>query len=243
MPEAKPVGTRNHAPDAKNPRALPPKIKLCGQTRLEDVRFSLENGADYCGVVINVPSSPRTMTVAEALPLFKEFGGKLFALTANADARAYSEIAEKLKPAFFQLTGDETPENVKTIIGEFGIPVLKSIHLPASDESSAVVDPAGFLKTIREYEEAGCTGFVLDVKSRGMYGGTGMTSNWILAREIINKSKAKIFMAGGLKPENISEAAGLGSYGLDLASGVEISPGVKSREKIVSLFTALKGTS
>lgn len=240
MPDAKSGGTRRGATDAKSPR-LPPKIKLCGQTRLEDVRFSLENGADYCGVVINVPSSPRTMTVAEALPLFKEFGGKLFALTANADERAYSEIAEKLKPAFFQLTGDETPESVKSLIRALGIPVFKSVHLPAYDESNSVVDPNGFLKTIGAYEAAGCSGFVLDVKSHGMYGGTGLRSDWTLAREIINRSKTKIFLAGGLNPENISMAAELGSYGLDLASGVETSPGVKSSEKIISLFLALKG--
>jgi phosphoribosylanthranilate isomerase len=229
--------TQNHG----NPP--PPKIKLCGQTRLEDIRFSFESGADYCGVVVNVPSSPRSMTVEQAEPLFREFGPKLFALTANAEENTYSEIAKKLKPAFFQLTGDETPEKVKSVISSFGIRVFKSIHLPVGGEPVAATRPEAFLKIMALFIEVGCEGFVLDVKSKGLYGGTGLRSDWTLAQEVIKGSKAKIFMAGGLSPENISQAMELGSYGLDLASGVEISPGVKSKDKIIALFSTLRKTT
>jgi phosphoribosylanthranilate isomerase len=217
-----------------------PKIKLCGQTRLEDVRFSFESGADFCGVVINVPSSPRTMSVETAGPLFKEYAPKLFALTANAGIEQISEIAKTLKPGYFQFTANESPEFIGEVVGRFGTPVFKSIHLPAEDAENSNRQKDEFLALMKKYGEAGCAGFVLDSKSKGMFGGTGVKSDWNLAREIITATKEKVFLAGGLSPENIAEAKALEPYGLDLASGVEISPGIKSKEKITSLFKALR---
>ncbi|MBI3793448.1 MAG: phosphoribosylanthranilate isomerase [Nitrospinae bacterium] len=215
-----------------------PKIKLCGQTRLEDIRISFDLGADFCGVVVNVPSSPRSMDIKNAGPLFKQFGSKLFALTANADLSSLSEIARELKPAYFQLTADETPEFVKNALDSIGIPIFKSLHLPTAENSAPAPQSRHFLDVMAKYQEAGCAGFVLDSKNNGLYGGTGVKSDWNLANEIIRDSGSKVFLAGGITPQNISMAKGLNPYGLDLASGVETSPGIKSREKIESLFKA-----
>ncbi len=214
------------------------KIKICGQTRLEDIRYSFERGADLCGVVIDVPSSPRSVSIGNAEPLFKEFPGKIVALTADADASFLKEIALKLKPAAIQLTAGEKPEEVKKLSSMLDIPIWKSLHLPQkAEDRTRQADET--LEQIDLYTGAGCSAFVLDTRVPDIYGGSGVKSDWDLAGEILSRTGTDTFLAGGIDPQNVIEAAGLNPYGIDLASGVEISPGEKSREKIDSLFKAL----
>ncbi len=212
------------------------KIKLCGQTREEDIAFSLESGADICGVVIEVPSSKRSMKFEDAEQLFRKFPGKIAALTANADDALYARIAG-LKPAALQLTADAAPEQAAGLIKKYGFVIWKSLHLPVQSAKGKPVD--AFLERIREYTEAGCGAIVLDSCTPDCYGGSGVRCDWNLAGKIIAESTADIFLAGGINPENIAEAAALNPYGIDLASGVEVSPGIKSKDKIRALFAAL----
>ncbi|MFQ5433088.1 MAG: hypothetical protein ACE5EN_11365 [Nitrospinota bacterium] len=213
------------------------KVKLCGQTRAKDIRFSFESGADLCGVVLEVESSPRSMTIDSAKPLFDEFGEKLFALTANAEMNLYKNIAVTLKPAAIQLTADETVDTVKRIIETTGLSVFKSLHLPQEGGAGSAED---FEILMERYVEAGVTGFVLDTRVPNMYGGSGVKSDWTLARSVIESASAEVFLAGGINPDNVLEAASLHPDGIDLASGVEEAPGIKSQEKIKALFKALE---
>jgi len=231
------------------------KVKLCGQTRAQDILFSFESGADLCGVVLEVESSPRSMTVDSAKPLFDEFGEKLFALTANAETEGplpmdlYKTIAVTLKPAAIQLTANETVETVKQIIEATGASVFKSLHLPQEGGASSAggagsTGGAGsaedFISVMQRYVEAGVSGFVLDTRVPNMYGGSGVKSDWALARTVIKSASAEVFLAGGISPDNVLEAASLNPDGIDLASGVEDEPGIKSKEKIEALFKKLE---
>jgi len=213
------------------------KVKLCGQTRAQDIRFSFDSGADLCGVVIEVASSPRSLTIDSAKPLFDELGEKLFALTANAEPDFYSTVAVTLNPAAIQLTADETVETVKRVIAKTGLRVYKSIHLPQKGGAGSVED---FASMMERYVEAGVSGFVLDTRVPNMYGGSGVKSDWSLARSVIESATVEVFLAGGISPDNVLEAAALNPDGIDLASGVEEAPGVKSKEKIKALFKALE---
>lgn len=216
------------------------KVKLCGQTRAKDIRFSFESGADLCGVVLEVESSPRSMTVDSAGPLFDEFGQKLFALTANAEMDFYKTVAVTLKPAAIQLTADETVETVKRIIEATGVSIFKSLHLPQEGSAGRTGGAEDFISVMRRYVEAGVSGFVLDTRVPNMYGGSGVKSDWTLARSVIESASAEVFLAGGISPENVAEAASLNPDGIDLASGVEEAPGIKSKEKIKALFKKLE---
>jgi len=222
------------------------KVKLCGQTRARDIRFSFESGADLCGVVLEVESSPRSMTVDSAKPLFDEFGEKLFALTANAETEGplpmdlYKTIAVTLKPAAIQLTAYETVETVKRIIEATGLKVFKSLHLPQEGSAGGAGRAEDFVSVMERYVEAGVSGFVLDTRVPNMYGGSGVKSDWALAKTVIKSAVAEVFLAGGISPENVAEAASLNPDGIDLASGVEDAPGVKSKNKIEALFKALE---
>lgn len=213
------------------------KVKLCGQTRAEDIRFSFESGSDLCGVVLDVASSPRSMSLESAKPLFDEFGEKLFALTANAEMDFYITIAVSLKPAAVQLTANETVETVKQILEVTNLKVFKSFHLPQAGSNANAEE---FVKLMERYVAAGVSGFVLDTRVPNMYGGSGVKSDWSLARTVIEAASAEVFLAGGISPENVLEAASLNPDGIDLASGVEDAPGIKSKEKIKALFKALE---
>ena len=97
-----------------------------------------------------------------------------------------------------------------------------------------------FVKMMEQYVKAGTSGFVLDTRVPKKYGGSGVKSDWSLARTVIEAASAEVFLAGGISPENVLEAASLNPDGIDLASGVEDAPGIKSREKIEALFKALE---
>ncbi len=215
-------------------------VKLCGQTRAADIEYSFTRGADFCGVVVEVFSSPRTQTIEKAKPLFAVDAKKTFALTADAPMELYGDIARTLTPGFFQLTANETRATVNEVRKRFGIPVFKSIHLPMAPEPGTTA--GHFQALIEGYLAAGADGFVLDTKVPTMFGGSGKKSDWNLAETIIRGNPGvKILLAGGIGPHNAAEAAALDPWGIDLASGVEISPGMKSREKIDALFSALEG--
>lgn len=213
-------------------------VKLCGQTRAADIEYSFTRGADFCGVVVEVASSPRTRTIDTARPLFAVNAKKTFALTADAPMALYREIAKTLMPGYFQLTANEEPATVQEVRKRFGIPVFKSVHLPMAAEPGKTAEV--FQALIDTYLDAGADGFVLDTKTPRMFGGSGKKSDWNLAEAIIRGNPGvKILLAGGIDPQNAAEAAALAPWGIDLASGVETAPGIKSKKKIDALFVAI----
>ncbi|MDH5543014.1 MAG: phosphoribosylanthranilate isomerase [Nitrospinota bacterium] len=220
------------------------KVKICGHTRLEDIAFSFDCGAYLCGVVVEVASSKRSVSVDTAIPLFENYRNRMVALTADADNHLLDRIATRLKPGALQLTANETPERVKEIRELYGIPVYKSLHLPADSgtkqKTSNLVSTAKFfIETISHYKKAGADGFILDTSIPGSYGGSGKRSDWGIAKQIIAGTDAKLFLAGGIDPENAAEALKLQPFAIDLASGVETAPGLKSKDKIKALFKAV----
>ncbi len=216
------------------------KVKICGQTSLADSAMSIRAGADFIGVVLDVPWSKRSLNLQAALPIFQEYGNRSFLLTFDKVVdRAMVEIVSTLDPYALQLTGREPAEDIRKIKELTGKPVFKSIHMPAANGGS--VDERSLCRRIEDYEKSGADGFILDTATNGMYGGTGVRSDWAAAARIIEQVHAPVFLAGGINPDNVAEALKVpGIYGIDLASGVESSKGVKSGEKLLSLFEAVK---
>lgn len=216
------------------------KVKICGQTSLADAALSIEAGADFIGVVIEVAASPRSLDAGAAEPIFHAHGSRAFLLTCDMPQDRLEETAMRLDPYALQLTGDESPEYLGAIKDALGGLVFKSIHLPPAGEGSA--DPDAILAAMARYAGAGADGFVLDTATGGLRGGAGVKSDWTLAAAITAKAPAPVFIAGGINPDNAAQAAALpGVYGIDLASGVESSKGVKSAQKLAALFAALRG--
>jgi len=85
-------------------------------------------------------------------------------------------------------------------------------------------------------------GFVLDTLSEEAYGGTGQVVDWGLAREAAQA--ATVILAGGLTPENVGQALrAVQPYGVDVSSGVEVTPGKKDREKVRAFLRAVSAVS
>lgn len=204
--------------------------------------MSLAHGADYLGVVVDVPWTPRSLTVDQAKGIFEKFRPKTFMLTFNRQVdEAYLSAVEKLNPLALQLTGHETPETAGLARASAGRAVYKSIHLPPSGEGD--VDVASIQSRMEEYAKAGIDGFILDTSSAGMFGGTGKKSDWGLAARIVAVSPLPVFLAGGINPDNVAEAVKVpGISGIDLASGVEEEKGKKSEAKVARLFSTIAET-
>ena len=206
------------------------KVKICGLTRTEDVRVACEAGADFCGVVVEVPKSPRSLTREQAKLLFEKATAATVIVTRSKSLDELVELVRFLFPFALQLHGDETPELIAALRGRVSCQIWKALPLPPATEQASAKP---LLEQIRSFAKAGCDAFVLDTATAGGFGGTGEVASWELAADLVRLSDVPCFLAGGLTPENVTEAViAVKPYGVDVSSGVEDSPGIKNPEKI-----------
>ena len=126
---------------------------------------------------------------------------------------------------YLQLHGDESPEQVARLKRNF--PVIKAIRVRDSFRP----------KQLNSFGRA--SAILLDGFDARSHGGTGKTFNWNLARG--SNGSRRIFLAGGLTPENVAEAIRVARpYAVDVCSGVEARPGRKDPARIVALMWAVK---
>jgi phosphoribosylanthranilate isomerase len=198
------------------------RIKICGVTRAEDALAAVRLGADALGFNF-WPGSKRHITAAAArviiarLPPFVTPVG-VFVNQLEGEMRA---IAAETGIQLFQLHGDEPPE----LCARLPLPVVKAIP----------VDQVRTLSRLLSYE---VSAFLLDTPSRG-YGGSGQPFDWSLAEGV--SEVAPVILAGGLTPENVAAAVrAVRPYAVDVASGVESSPGVKDMGRMSRFFAAVQ---
>lgn len=200
------------------------RVKICGITSVADALNAANAGADALGFVFYA-KSPRYVTpekaaeICQALPPFVTSVG----LFMNADAKQVRATLDAVSLDLLQFHGSETPEFCRS----FGRPYIKALGI------QGLVD---FAEQADQYPDA--LGILVDSHALGKAGGTGQTFDWKLLPK--NYSKP-IILAGGLNPENIAEAVRETSvYAVDLSSGVESSPGIKSKAKIDALMREVK---
>lgn len=217
------------------------KVKICGLTRSEDVRIACSAGADFCGVVVEVPGSKRSRTKEQARSLFEKAEAATVAVTRSKSLSELIELVRFLSPSVLQLHGDEKPELVSDLKRKVSCQVWKALPLPPTGQKTFV---QVLLKQVQDFIKAGCDAFVLDTATVRGFGGTGVLVSWELAAELVRFSNTPCFLAGGLTPENVSEAiAVVKPYGVDVSSGVEISPGIKDPEKVKLFCRNAKNSS
>jgi phosphoribosylanthranilate isomerase len=207
------------------------KVKICGITNWADARRAIESGADLLGFNF-VRTSPRYVTPAKARRMVKKLPGNISAVGVfeNESEEAMLEIARSVGLSQLQLHGDESPAMVARLAqnGEH-VGVIKALR---------VKKPFRVAK-LAAYKRAGA--ILLDGFSRQARGGTGKTFDWHLARRA--KRHGRIFLAGGLTPENVGQAIRTARpYAVDVCSGVESRPGKKDALRMRSLVRAVKGT-
>ncbi|MGC9141159.1 MAG: phosphoribosylanthranilate isomerase [Caldimicrobium sp.] len=198
------------------------KVKICGITNKEDIEFLEKFSVNYLGFIM-YPPSPRFVgdRLGELLGFVKK--ALKVAVLVNPTFEEVKKVLD-LGVDLIQLHGNETPD--------FG----KRIGFERIIKAFRVRDKINF-QELEAWKEA--KALLLDTYLEGVFGGTGKAFNWELAREAVRKG-FKIFLAGGLKPENILEAIEIVKpYGIDLSSGVEEYPGKKDQKKIKELFERL----
>ena len=189
-------------------------VKICGVTRVEDAIAAAEAGADLVGINF-YPDSPRFVSPERAAEIVKALpeGVEAAGVFVNEPPERVNRIAEEAGLHLVQLHGAETPEEAALI----RVPVIKALRI--EDESDLTAAEAYKVDL-----------FLIDTPSK-RWGGSGKTGDWKLAAAACKRLRA--FLAGGLTPENVSEAVRTVSpYGVDVSTGVERSPGIKDRTKI-----------
>ncbi|WP_005033536.1 phosphoribosylanthranilate isomerase [Holophaga foetida] len=201
-----------------------PPVKVCGLTRSEDALLAWELGASALGFIFH-PRSPRAVTAAQVAAIRAALPPEAITVGVFVDweAERVNEAVQEAGLSLAQLHGHEGPE----LAARIQVPVIKVIwEEEARDEG-----------LLRAYEVAA---FLLDASHPTLPGGTGLRSDWALARELAQRHP--LILAGGLNPLNAREAwDSVHPAALDLASGVEASPGVKDPAKLRALFQTLTG--
>lgn len=207
-----------------------PKIKICGITSSEDAALCYKLGVDYIGFIF-FPKSPRNITPEKAAGIKSDLAVKGIikwtpvGVFVNEQADTIFRIRDKCNLFGVQLHGSESPEFCSKIMAE-GIYTIKCVNI--KDEMSLV--------GIGEYN---VDAFLFDTYKTGEHGGTGQTFNHDLI--IPYTEKYRIFLAGGLSPENISGILNkVKPFAVDISSGVEKTKGVKDHQKITDFVSEVK---
>ena len=210
------------------PRSI--KVKVCGITNGEDALAAVESGADALGFIF-YEKSPRYVVpaiagqiIAELPPLVMSVG-----VFVNEGLATVRSIMDTCHLGMAQLHGDENA----SYCHELSRPVIKALRLKNRES----------LLALAEYQGRGSVrGFVLDTFSELVYGGTGQVTDWTLAAEVAKSTP--ILLAGGLTPDNVTEAIRVvRPYGVDVSSGVESAPGKKDRAKLRAFLEAVRVVS
>lgn len=202
-------------------------LKICGVTTREDAERLAEMGVDALGVNF-WPKSKRYLAPEKA-DWLADLAGKILRVGVfvnEAPELPLRLVREGLLDAV-QLHGDETPEDAE-VFREADVPFIKAIGV----------------KTLGDLERAtdfGAKGILLDAHAPGIYGGTGEVFDWEVASSFRREhSDLPIILAGGIVPENARLAAmSVRPAALDVASGAELSPGIKDFDKVAAFLTAL----
>jgi phosphoribosylanthranilate isomerase len=208
------------------------KVKICGITCNEDLAMAVEAGADAVGFVVHVPSSPRNLTAEEAERIMKNTPVfvKNVVVAVPKSLNELMKINKMLRPDVLQIHGHSLPDSV---IRE----KLAKTRLVRAIQAKPdrVVDEAGEAASLFD-------AVLVDSYVPDRFGGTGTVHDWELSKRVKRLIHPKpLILAGGLNPENVMGAIRLVEpYAVDVSSGVESRPGVKSPEKIFSFIKNAK---
>lgn len=200
------------------------EVKICGITNLEDALAAVSAGADALGFNFYRRSS-RFIEPLAARRIIERLPATVLTVGVfvnEGDPDAVARIADRARVTAAQLHGDESPLYCRALKDRL---VIKALRVgPEFEPESAA-----------EYET---DAILLDAWSTGMRGGTGHVIDWELARRT-RELVPKLFLAGGLSPENVAEAVrAVEPFAVDACSRLECAPGRKDAERVQRFITA-----
>lgn len=204
------------------------KVKICGITNLGDAATAARLGADMLGFNF-CEKSPRFITPNAARDIIREVKAPTMNIGVFVDESEDTvvKIAETTGLSGIQLHGNESPDLVSKLRARTKLFVIKALR----------VGPDFLPETAAEFET---DAILLDAYSPSVYGGTGEMFDWKVAKTVKYRTK-RLFLAGGLKPGNVADAVSLlRPFAVDVASGVESSPGIKDPKRVESFIRIAK---
>jgi len=199
------------------------KVKICGITNYEDAVAAMDMGADLLGFNF-YPESPRFVTPQKAADIISKLPGFMdtVGVFVNASIEKIHETKEFCLLDWVQLHGDEDPQFCRSLLSH-NVRTMKAIR---------VKDQKDIERANNFFTDA----ILLDAFDPARYGGTGLTFDW----NIIGHIGKRVFLAGGINPDNAAAAVKLGVYGIDVCSGIEAEPGKKDHKKMKKLFENIR---
>jgi phosphoribosylanthranilate isomerase len=203
-------------------------VKLCGMTRLEDAELAAELGAWAIGFIL-WPHSKRHVDPGVAAGIARAVRRRVetVGVFVNQPLDDVEAAADAIGVTHVQLHGDEGPAFCAAVRERTGCRVIKALRIGSAAD---LRDAARYHTDLH----------LLDSSVRGLRGGSGEAWDWELAAQ--RRSDVPVLLSGGLTPENV--AAGIAAvrpFGVDVASGVEASPGIKDPAKMEAFVRAAEG--
>jgi len=199
------------------------KVKICGITNYQDATAAMEMGADLLGFNFYRPSPryvppEKAAEIVNRLPAFIDVAG----VFVNSPLEEVREITAQCQLDWIQLHGDENAEFCRWLAYD-SVKTMKALRIKTTED-------------LQQVDNFFTDAVLLDAYDPTKYGGTGLTFDW----NIIGHIGRRIFLAGGVNPDNAAAAVELGVYGIDVCSGVEAKPGIKDHEKMKALFNNIR---
>ena len=199
-----------------------------------DAAAAIESGANAIGLNF-YQRSPRCVTSDQAKKILAAIpqNNSRVGVFVNNDIRRLRDLIHSLDLTHVQLHGDESPEDIGQLAPW---PVIRAIRVENEDEQSLNIE-------IRQWIDAGAVAILLDSSKSGQYGGTGTPLPWKFVSRL--SCSVPLILAGGLNDVNVSQAIDQAAPdAVDVASGVEVSPGrkdpIRMRKFIIAARAALE---
>jgi phosphoribosylanthranilate isomerase len=211
------------------------KIKLCGMMKPCDIEYANRVKPDFVGFIF--ANTRRKISAAQAKQFREALDAEIPAVgvIVNEDISVITSLVQNGCIDLIQLHGEEDADYIRRLREVCDVPVIKAVKVQTVEQiRQAAALPVDYL--------------LLDTYRKGVLGGTGEAFDWELLREA--KAAAgdaaegelfgkPYFLAGGLHAGNLREAAALGSYGLDVSSGIE-TDGSKDFTKMVEVMELVR---
>jgi phosphoribosylanthranilate isomerase len=222
------------------------QVKICGITNIADARCAASAGADLLGFIF-YPRSARYITPAQAGEITRalqaEFGPeapRMVGVFVDAPAGEIAETAAAAGLDLLQLHGAETPEMVDALNAHARrVRAFKAIRSRTLDEARAALEK--YAGHPNNCDRNDMPSLLIDAYHPQERGGTGLRADVAMAQWL--SRRCPLFLAGGLTPENVSDAITLiKPWGVDVSSGVEVTKGIKDHTLVRAFIAAVRAT-
>ena len=203
------------------------KVKICGITNIQDARDAVASGADYLGFIF-AEESPRHIAPELAIAIIRELSGQVRTVGVFRDGSPefVEHVVRRAGLDYVQLHGSESPEFCRSI----QTPIIKVIEIEDS------ISAAELEKKISAY--LSCVRYLLFDRPKDF-----PFTTWLedAVKMIQLQTLSEYFFAGGLTPQNVGAVLEqIQPFAVDVASGTELSPGKKDRDKMIQFCSAVQ---